>query len=111
MSKFITALMCEMTGRREPDHFRNVSALLTEVIATDTVELRNEYRVEVAYKATHVCLPREREAMLLTIQRQLSEAIYGEVRTALLRLEEAYYDQDRDAISASFRDLHSIVGH
>lgn len=57
------------------------------------------------WRSRVACEPKDLGVAIDSVVRELRDAIYGDIRQRIIRLERAVYEQDRDAILTETRDI------
>jgi len=107
MTKMIDNVKAEFTGNRKMGMGSLRSILITNDVPCPlgmSPELK-EYVAHVEWVAKFYCDPENLQPMLESIIRELREAIYGELKERIIRLERAVYEEDRDKIVMEIRDI------
>lgn len=106
MSKFIDAVTAELTGNRYPvlEHMTIVQKWSDDATAFNSA-MTYEYDIGVTWKVRTHCDKAALQHVTRNVLRQLREAVYGEFRDRVLRLERAVWEHDREKILMETRDL------
>ena len=103
MSNFINTIKAAMTG------VRRVAYPLLKITVSDTtpdpLRAQNEYEINVLWSRKVYCKPEHLSFMLSNCVRELREEIYGDLKSRILRLERAVYEQDSPAALREIRDI------
>jgi hypothetical protein len=112
MSKFIDAIQEQMTGRLRdkctPFSFEPLRAAEWIVPAnpdSPPYNRQGEYKFKVIYEMSAFATSREVPYLRANFIRQLREAIYGDMKQNLIRLERAIYERDTEAAEREIRDM------
>ena len=107
MSKFIDNIQEKWTGRRKAPMWFPLKA--TAEVQPSRPHLHNvrEYEFSAEWKSVVSCEPQDVPHVLKNVKRQLQDAVYGEMRPRLLRLEQAIYDYDRETALSELHDMYT----
>ncbi len=107
MSAFIDKIEECLTGRNRAVF----GPITTEVdtAVTDALGQIPEYLFEVRWGRRVSCRTEDFDTVFKNVIRELREAIYGELRGRLIRLERAVYECDERAVRMEIRDIMSEV--
>lgn len=111
MSRFIDAIRASKTGRRAAILEPLSCGICKVEPILDVFQTTEEYEFKVEWMVRAFCQHNDFDAMMENIHRQLKEAVYGEFRNRILRLERAIYEQDREKVLMETRDIvREIMG-
>lgn len=96
MSEFIKHLKYGVTGRIKAamKPFPAFEVLRDVVPTTETFQIHPEYRFEVRYCRRLCCSPEYIEHAEKNVIAEMKEAIYGDFRQMLIKLERYVYEQE-----------------
>lgn len=110
MSKFIDAVGASLRegkrATRQP--FAPLKASETYITAPE-FRLLNEYRMGVYWERSGFCDPKDLPMLRENGIKELRDAVYGDLRSRILALERAVYEQDNEAARSCIRDILSEV--
>ena len=104
MSEFIDAVKAELTGRRNVV-YKPLSVSIEPIHSIETPMMLQEYKIGVEWMVKASCDPKDIPPLIDGALRELREAIYGNIRDRINRLERAVYKQDNKAILSETRDI------
>jgi hypothetical protein len=115
MSRFIEAIRHRMTGRKFP-LLEPLSVVMNrrkdgEQLEAHDFRTADEFEYEVAWRVRVKCEQPEANLIGNSVLRELREAVYGDLRDRIIRLERAVYEQDRERILMETRDIVNLVMH
>lgn len=105
MSQFIDSVKEKITGKRSPIYEPLCVDITTKDDPAKFFRIKNEYEIEVSWRRRISCETKDIRPVIDNVVRELREAVYGDLKQQVLRLERAVYEQDREAILSETRDI------
>lgn len=105
MSQFIDAVKAELLSGRKANFFPMLVVEKEYKSNPGNYSELIEYRIAVKWEQTGHCERTELAPMLDNAVRVLREAVYGDIKQMIIRLERAIYEQDRVAVLSEIRDI------
>jgi hypothetical protein len=106
MSKFLDAVEAKLHGSRRMAMWPMEPLSVTREVTTPAsyTALQN-YEIGVHWKVRLSCDPKDLQPALKNVMRELQEAVYGEFRSRIIRLERAILEHDEQKARSEVRDL------
>jgi hypothetical protein len=110
MSEFIKHIKSQIIERRDrPQRWTPLHVSARIVDEPYSVNVQKLYEIKVEWITRGYCEPRHFDIYLDNVIRELREAVYGELREKLFKLERAIYEQEMEqaltAINAVMREV------
>ena len=112
MSKFINAIQEKLLYERRAIPITAVmTPLETSIdnISNPLYDVLEKYEISVNWRYTVTCLPQDLSRIKENCVRELCEAVYGDLRGNILRLERAIYEWDRPKMLEEIQKIREEI--
>ena len=106
MSQFIDRVVAELISeKRLPAKSFLPLSVVSEFSQIDHIPVANKYRVGVRWGYNVIVENKHLDSIINNCVRELREAIYGDIKNIINRLQRAFYERDADSMEIEIRDL------
>lgn len=110
MSKFISNVRDKFLHWQKPAPIITpLTTSIEDITTTYPYIVLNRYEIGVDWKYIIDCLPEDLQKAKENCIRELCEAVYGDLRGNILRLERAIYEWDRDKMIEEIQKIREEI--